>query len=165
VTAWFVLGLLLALSPGNGTPGEAASEAVYRLDWRSYARVSRWDGSEVVTRSGTLAGTGTARLIPIGSDGFRLEFSGPQGAGNGLIGPAGPSAFYFPTAVEVGIPPAPPHLSGGTFQADGDPRYPDGFEVHFVDGFICHAHPTTCENVVGWERAFTGRAWRAPTGS
>jgi hypothetical protein len=160
VAAWFLLGLLLAAASVG-----AASDAVYRFDWQSFARLSRWDGVEVVTESGSRAGTGSARLIPIGPGAFRLEFQGPEGEGSGLIGPAGPSAFYFPTAVEVGIPPAPPHLSGGSFTADGDPDHPDGFELHFVEGFICHAHPKTCNNVVGWERSFTGRARRAPAGS
>ena len=160
MAARLLLGLLLAAASAG-----AASEVVYSLDWESFARMSRWDGSEVITDSGSLAGSGSARLIPIGPGAFRLEFQGPDGEGNGLIGPAGPSAFYFPTAVEVGIPPAPPHLSGGTFKADGDPARPEGFEVHFVEGFICHARPQTCNNVAGWERSFVGRARRSPAGS
>jgi hypothetical protein len=161
VGARVLLGLLfLAGSVG------AASEAVYRFDWESFARISRWEGADVVTSSGSLAGTASARLVPLGPGAYRLEFQGPNGEGNGLIGPAGPSAFYFPTAVEVGIPPAPPHLSGGTFEVDGDPERPEGFEVRFVEGFICHAAlPATCGNVAGWERSFIGRGRRAPAGS
>jgi hypothetical protein len=160
VTARFLLGLLLAAASAG-----AASEAVYHFDWESFARLSRWDGADVVSDTGSLAGTGRARLIPIGPGAFRLEFQGPDGEGAGLIGPVGASAFSFPTAVEVGMPPAPPHLSAGTFEVSGDPERPDGFEVHFVEGFICHARPQTCNNVAGWERSFVGRARRAPAGS
>jgi hypothetical protein len=161
VAARILLGVLLVAASAGAT-----SEVVYRFDWQSFARLSRWDGADVVTDTGSLTGTGSARLIPIGPGAFRLEFRGPDGEGAGMIGPAGATAFSFPTAVAVGMPPAPPHLSGGTFEVNGDPGQPDAFEVYFVEGFICHAaRPQTCDNVAGWERSFVGRGRRAPPGS
>ena len=39
-----------------------------------------------------------------------------DGAGRGLIGPAGPTRFTFPSPLPISGPPPLPHLSGGTFE-------------------------------------------------
>lgn len=59
---------------------------------------------------------------------------------------------------DVGRPPAPPHLTSGTFQAVGDPQRPKAFELAWAEGFICRTMPATCGNVTAWSRELTGRA-------
>ena len=131
----------------------------FELEWTSFARVARWEGEQVVTAGGEMSGRGVARLVATNTRSVvRLVYTGKDGTGSGLIGPNGPMAFEFPTAVTVGTPPAVPHLSGGTFEVSGDPRRPDGFVVSYVEGFICRATPAACGGVSMWERRFEGRA-------
>ena len=136
------------------------AEPLYTVEWRSYARAVRSSGAEPATEAGERRGHGTATLEALPSGGFRLAFRGDDGAGSGLIGPGGPQDFTFPTAVAVGAPPAPAHLISGTFEPYGDPRQPDAFRVHFIEGFICHAAPEACGGVLSWERQFTATAIR-----
>jgi hypothetical protein len=150
-----MVAVALAVAPAAAGPG------VFDLEWTSFARAGRWEGAEVVTTGGELSGRATARLAPTGTPSLiRLVFSGESGHGDGLIGPNGPTSFTFPTAVPVGTPPAPPHLTGGTFEVRGDPKRPEGFVVSFVEGFICRATPRACGGVSMWERRFDGRARR-----
>src|SRR5947207_1102388 len=109
MTAW-LLAVAVVVTPG------ARVGAVFDLAWTSFARVAPRQGEQVVTSGGELAGRGTGRFVATGTPSvLRLAFSRESGAGAGLIGPDGPMAFEFPTAVRVGIPPPVPHLSGGTF--------------------------------------------------
>jgi hypothetical protein len=133
----------------------------FEMEWTSFARAARWEGEQIVTTGGELSGHGVARLVATDTRSVvRLVFSGEEGAGSGLIGPNGPMAFEFPTAVAVGVPPPVPHLSGGTFEVSGDPRRPEGFAVSYVEGFICRATPAACGGVSMWERRFEARARR-----
>jgi hypothetical protein len=148
-----ILAVVLAVTP--------TATGVFDLEWTSFARAARWNGEEVITTDGQLSGHAVARLMPTATSSIlRFTFSGESGAGGGLIGPSGPTAFDFPTAVTVGTPPAPPHLSGGTFEVRGDPGRPEGFVVSYVEGFICRATPKACGGVTMWERRFEGRASR-----
>ena len=148
------LALVLALA----VPVHA--EPLYALEWRSFARKVRADGADIATESGEQRGRGMARLVELPSGDLRLEFRGEGGEGSGLIGRGGPHDFTFPTAVAVGMPHAPAHLISGTFEPRGDPREPDAFRVHYIEGFICHTAPDRCSDVVAWERQFTATAVR-----
>ena len=149
-----LVAVALAMAP-------AALTGVYDLEWTSFARTAHWQGEQVVTSGGEMAGRGVARLVATDTPTVvRLTFTGESGMGSGLIGPDGPMAFEFPTTVRVGAPPAVPHLSGGTFEPQGDPRRFDGFVVSYVEGFICRATPVSCGGVSMWERRFEGRARR-----
>ncbi|MGH2358135.1 MAG: hypothetical protein ACRDGJ_09005 [Candidatus Limnocylindria bacterium] len=138
--------------------GPVAAPAEYDLDWKAFARLVRADEAEA--GSGEIAGRAVARLVRVSPGIRRLEFRGPDGEGGGLIGPDGPVDFRFPVPVDVGFPPAVPHLSGGSFEVSGDPERPDGFLVFYVEGFICRATPRTCGGVSMWERRFEGRGTR-----
>jgi hypothetical protein len=154
VVAWLGLVLTLALAtPVHGEP-------LYAVEWRSFSRAVRANGGDVATETGEKRGRGTATLVPLPSGMLRLEFRGQEGSGAGLIGPGGPREFTFPTAVTVGVPPAPAHLISGTFEPLGDPAQPDAFRVHYIEGFICHAAPDRCSHVLAWERQFTATAVR-----
>jgi hypothetical protein len=114
----------------------------------------------VATEAGEQRGRGTATLVTLPSGMLRLDFRGEGGVGGGLIGPGGPRDFAFPTAVVVGVPPAPAHLKSGTFEPRGDPRQPDAFRLYYIEGFICHTAPDRCSYVITWERHFTATATR-----
>lgn len=151
---WLGVALTLALaSPVHADP-------LYAVEWRSFARAVRSNGGDVATEAAEQRGRGTATLVPLPSGMLRLEFRGEDGAGSGLIGPGGPRDFTFPTAVAVGVPPAPAHLISGTFEPHGDPRQPDTFRVYYIEGFICHEAPERCSQVIAWERQFTANAIR-----
>ena len=75
---------------------------------------------------------GLARLVRVGPTVFRLEWQGPDGSGRGLIGPAGPVDFQFPSPLPISGPPALPHLSGGAFDFKGDPEQPESFTITYV---------------------------------
>jgi hypothetical protein len=125
----------------------------------------RPNGDQSATETGEQRGRGTATLVPLPSGELRLEFRGEEGTGGGLIGRGGPRDFTFPTAIAVGVPRAPAHLISGTFEPRGDPRAPDAFRVHYIEGFICHATPERCSNVIAWERQFTATAVRIEDGA
>jgi hypothetical protein len=152
------LGLALALL----LVAPAHAEPLYELEWQSFARKVRadGDGADVATESGEQRGRATARLVALPSGDLRLEFRGEEGSGSGVIGRAGPREFTFPTPIAVGVPRAPAHLISGTFEPRGDPREPQAFRVHYIEGFICHAAPDRCSHVLAWERQFTATATR-----
>jgi hypothetical protein len=139
----------------------SAAPADYELTWMAFARQSGWRDSEPQpVAAGERSGHAVARLIRISPTVFRLEWEGPEGEGRGLIGPAGPSGFEFPSPLPIAGPPAMPHLSGGTFEYSGDPQHPDTFTVSYIEGFICRSTPTVCAGVAMWERRFEGRGRR-----
>jgi hypothetical protein len=106
--------------------------------------------------AGERSGQAVARLVRVGPTVLRLEFTGADGSGRGLIGPAGPTSFTFPSPLAIAGPPALPHLSGGAFEFDGDRERPEAFTVSYVEGFICRSTPPVCDAVAMWARRFEG---------
>ena len=102
------------LSIGLAAPAQAPVE--YDLTWTVFARQAGWRDQEArPVAAGERSGVGLARLVRVGPTVFRLEWQGPDGSGRGLIGPAGPVDFQFPSPLPISGPPALPHLSGGAF--------------------------------------------------
>jgi hypothetical protein len=142
------------------TATEAAAPE-YDLAWTTFAREARWKGGETQpVAAGERSGRAVARLTRVRAGVLRLEWRGPEGRGFGLIGPAGPTSFTFPSPLPIDGPPPLPHLSGGSFDFSGDPERPETFSVSYVEGFICRATPAMCSGVAMWERRFDGRATR-----
>jgi len=135
--------------------------ALYDFEWRSVAMLSRWQAGDTVTDRAALSGKGRLRLTRLGNDRWHFAFWGPEGQGEGDIVGDRLQDVSFPVPLDVGTPPAPPHLTSGTFRADGDPRRPVGFELEWAEGFICRTSPATCGNVTSWSRELSGRARRA----
>jgi hypothetical protein len=154
-----VLLLVAALTVTVAT--SAAAPLEYELTWMAFARQSGWRDSETQpVAAGERSGRAVARLVAVSPTVLRLEWQGPDGAGRGLIGPAGPTDFQFPSPLPIVGPPAMPHLSGGSFEYSGNPQQPDSFTVSYVEGFICRSTPAVCDGVAMWERRFEGRARR-----
>jgi hypothetical protein len=153
---WLVAaGLTLVL----GNPAAAPPE--YEMTWTAFGRQSGYrDHDAQPVAAGERSGRAVARLRRVSPGVLRLEWQGPEGGGRGLIGPAGPTAFEFPSPLPVAGPPAMPHLSGGSFEYSGDPERPDTFTVAYVEGFICRSTPAVCGGVAMWERRFEGRGRR-----
>ena len=151
----------LALTLGAAAPETPTSE--YDFVWTSFAREVRWQsGESQPVAAGERSGRALARLTRMRPGVMRLEWQGEGGDGSGLIGPAGPTSFTFPSPIVIGGPPPVPHLSGGAFDFSGDPERPETFTVSYVEGFICRATPPVCAGVAMWERRFDGRATRRP---
>src|SRR5262245_32203476 len=116
----------------------AAAPSEYELTWTVFARQASWrDHEPQPMAAGERSGVGIARLVRVGPTVLRLEWRGLDGNGRGLIGPAGPTAFTFPSPLEIHGPPPLPHLSGGVFEFSGDRERPETFTVSYVEGFIC----------------------------
>jgi hypothetical protein len=138
-----------------------AAPAEYELTWTAFARQTVWRDEETQpVAAGERSGQAVARLVRVSPGVLRLEWRSPDGDGRGLIGPAGPTSFTFPSPLPIAGPPALPHLSGGAFEFSGDPERPDTFTVSFVEGFICRSTPAVCAGVAMWERRFEGRGRR-----
>ena len=147
------------LSLGLAAPVRAPVD--YDLAWTASARQAGWRDEEArPVAAGERSGKGVAHLVRVGATVFRLEWQGPDGSGGGLIGPAGPVDFHFPSPLPIAGPPALPHLSGGAFDFQGDPEQPETFTVTYVEGFICRSTPAVCEGVAMWERRFEATARR-----
>lgn len=147
------------LSLGLAAPVRAPVD--YDLAWTASARQAGWRDEEArPVAAGERSGKGVAHLVRVGPTVFRLEWQGPDGSGGGLIGPAGPVDFHFPSPLPIAGPPALPHLSGGAFDFQGDPEQPETFTVTYVEGFICRSTPAVCEGVAMWERRFEATARR-----
>jgi hypothetical protein len=153
---WLLAGALtVALANAAAAPPE------YDLTWTSFAREARWrDHEPQPFAAAERSGRAVARLVRLGPRVLRLEWHGPDGTGRGLIGPAGPTDFKFPSAMTIVGPPPVPHLSGGAFEFIGDPDRPETFSVSYVEGFICRSTPAVCDGVSMWERRFEGRGQR-----
>lgn len=151
--------LVAALTLGLAPPVQAPPE--YDLTWTTFARQAGWQDDDArPVAAGERSGTGVARLVRVGPTVLRLEWQGPDGSGRGLIGPAGPTDFKFPSPLPITGPPALPHLSGGAFEFSGDPDRPDTFRVSYVEGFICRSTPAVCDGVAMWERRLEASARR-----
>lgn len=129
----------------------------YDFEWRSAAMLSRWEGGDTVTSRGELTGKGRLRLTRLRDGHWHFAFWSPEGAGEGDIVDDRLQSVSFPAALDVGRPPAPPHLTSGTFKPIGDPARPAAFELTWAEGFICRTTPATCGNVTSWARELTGR--------
>ena len=153
---WLVAATLVL----TATAAEAAA-LEYDLIWTTCARETRWAGDEKrPVAAGERSGRALARLTRIRPGVLRLEWRGEGGDGSGLIGPAGPTSFTFPSPIVIAGPPPLPHLSGGAFEFSGEPERPETFTVSYVEGFICRETPAGCSGVAMWERRFDGRATR-----
>jgi hypothetical protein len=133
----------------------------YDWEWRSTAMLSRWEAGDTVTTRGELAGRGRLRLTPQRDGRMHFAFWSPEGNGEGDIVGDHLEDVRFPVPLDVGHPPAPPHLTSGTYKPVGDPQRPEGFEIAWAEGFICRTSPATCGNVTAWARELSGRATRA----
>jgi hypothetical protein len=152
---------LVAAALALGPAASATAPLEYDLTWTAFARQAGWDGQDTrPVAAGERSGTGIAHLVRVGPTVLRLEWQGPEGNGRGLIGPAGPVDFHFPSPLPITGPPALPHLSAGTFEFTGDPEQPDTFTVSYVEGFICRATPAVCDGVAMWERRLEASARR-----
>lgn len=130
----------------------------YDMTWTAFARAATWQDHEArPVAAGERTGQAVATLVRVSPSVLRLEWRGPDGSGHGLIGPAGPTSFTFPSPLSITGPPPMPHLSGGTFEFDGDRERPRSFTVSYVEGFICRSTPAVCHGVAMWERRFEGR--------
>ena len=152
---------LVAAALALGPVASATAPLEYDLTWTAFARQAGWEGQDTrPVAAGERSGTAIARLARVGPTVLRLEWQGPEGNGRGLIGPAGPVDFHFPSPLPITGPPALPHLSGGTFEVTGDPEQPETFTVSYVEGFICRATPAVCDGVAMWERRLEASARR-----
>ena len=143
--------------------GATAPVSDYDLTWTAFAREVRWQqGESQPVAAGERSGQARARLTRVRPGVLRLEWRGEGGDGSGLIGPAGPTSFSFPSPLVLTGPPALPHLSGGAFDFSGDPERPETFTVSYVEGFICRATPPVCAGVAVWARRIEARATRRP---
>ncbi|MGH7278824.1 MAG: hypothetical protein ACREJG_09055 [Candidatus Rokuibacteriota bacterium] len=152
------LAFLLLTSP-------AAAEMVYDFEWRAFSRLSRAAGTESVTTGGEIAGRATLWLTRGPKDEVSFTWSGPQGSGHGRVEAGALMDLSFPTTIFPGgvpadVPPAPPHLVGGSWEPVGEPDAPLAFDIRYADGFLCRAEPAMCGGVNSWERHFDGRAVR-----
>jgi hypothetical protein len=155
---WLVAAALVL----TATAAEAAV-VEYDLIWTTFARETRWAGEEKrPVAAGERSGRALARLTRLRPGVLRLEWWGEGGDGSGLIGPAGPTSFTFPSPIVIAGPPPLPHLTGGVFEFSGEPERPETFTVSYVEGFICRETPAGCAGVAMWERRFDGRATRRP---
>jgi hypothetical protein len=132
----------------------------YDFEWRSTAMLSRFEAGDTVTSRGELGGKGRLRLTTLQDGRLHFAFWSPEGSGEGDIVGDSLQSVRFPAPLDVGTPPAPPHLTSGTFRPVGDPRRPAAFEVAWAEGFICRTTPATCGNVTAWARELSGRATR-----
>jgi len=115
---WLVAATLVL----TATAAEAAA-LEYDLIWTTFARETRWAGDEKrPVAAGERSGRALARLTRIRPGVLRLEWRGEGGDGSGLIGPAGPTSFTFPSPIVIAGPPPLPHLSGGAFEFSGEPE-------------------------------------------
>ena len=150
---------LVAVALAGAAPAAPASD--YDFVWTVFAREVRWEhGDQQLVAAGERSGHARARLSRVRPGVLRLEWRGEGGDGSGLIGPAGPTSFTFPSPLVIAGPPALPHLSGGAFDWSGERERPDSFTVSYVEGFICRAAPAVCAGVAMWERRFEARATR-----
>jgi hypothetical protein len=155
------MGVWLLAATLTAAAAAVAAPAEYELTWTSFARQAAWRDQEAQpVEAGERTGQALARLVRVSPGILRLEWRSPDGNGRGLIGPAGPTDFHFPSPLPIAGPPALPHLSGGAFEFSGDPERPDTFTVSYVEGFICRSTPAVCAGVAMWERRFEGRGRR-----
>src|SRR5215470_6769560 len=125
--------LAVALSAGATAPAAPASEPDYDFNWTASAREVRWQqGAAQPVAAGERSGRARARLTRLRPGVLRLEWRGEGGDGSGLIGPAGPTSFTFPSPLVITGPPPLPHLSGGSWDVSGDPDRPEAFTVSYV---------------------------------
>jgi hypothetical protein len=156
-----MLSWLLAATVVLVTAAPEAPASEYEMVWTVFAREARWFGGESQpVAAGERSGRARARLTRMRPGVLRLDWRGDGGDGHGLIGPAGPTSFSFPSPLVITGPPPLPHLSGGVFEFSGDPERPETFTVSYVEGFICRTAPAVCSGVTMWERRFEGRATR-----
>src|SRR5437867_3636948 len=119
--------------PTSTSCGPAAPASEYDLVWTAFAREVRYQqGESQPVAAGERSGRARARLISVRAGVLRLEWRGEGGDGSGLIGPAGPTSFSFPSPLVITGPPPLPHLSGGAFDFSGDPEHPETFTVSYV---------------------------------
>src|SRR5690349_23941077 len=105
---------LFAVALWAGAAPPPAPPADYDLVWTAFAREVRWQqGDSQPMAAGERSGRARARLTHLRPGVMRLEFRGEGGDGSGLIGPAGPTSFTFPSPIVIAGPPPLPHLSGG----------------------------------------------------
>ena len=137
----------------------AQPAALYEIRWWSLVTLSRYvRDDEQETVRGERRGRGVMVDEPLDGGRRHVRFSGPEGDGEGVLGPAAPEWLAFPVALEVGAPPPPPHLTTGTVRYEGDPARPTLIEITFVEGFICRATPAACDGVASWSREFAATA-------
>ena len=139
----------------------APAGSFYDFEWRSAAMLSRFEAGDTVTTRGELGGRGRLRLTPLRDGRLHFAFWSPEGNGEGDIVGERLEDLRFPSPLDVGHPPAPPHLTSGAYRPVGDPRRPAAFEIAWAEGFICRTSPATCGNVTAWARELSGRATRA----
>jgi hypothetical protein len=136
----------------------AQAAALYEIRWWSLVTLSRYVRDEQETVRGERRGGGVMVYEPLDGGRHHVRFSGPEGDGEGVLGPAAPEWLVFPAALEVGAPPPPQHLTSGTVRYEGDPARPTLIEITFVEGFICRATSAACDGVASWSREFTATA-------
>lgn len=149
-----VAGLALVLLG----PGRAVAELVYDFDWKSYSRVSRQVNDAAVGDEGAIEDVARLTMRRNARGEWEFSFRGPHGSGTGILTPRGPGRLTFPTAMTVGVPPAPPHLRGGWVTFTGRAECPVTFQIEYADGFLCRTSPSACTNVLRWERHLSGTA-------
>lgn len=138
----------------------ARAAVLYEITWWSVVTVSRYVGDEPQMARDARHGKAPMVYAPLGDGRSYIRFGGPEGDGEGVLGPTAPEWLVFPTALPVGAPPSPPHLTTGSVRYVGDPERPQLIEITFVEGFICRATPAACEGVASWSRELAATATR-----
>lgn len=136
---------------------------LYDVSWWSLVTISRYVGGEQETVRGERQGQGLMLYEPLGEGRAYIRFAGPDGEGEGVLGPTAPEWLVFPTALPAGAPPPPPHLTTGTVRYVGDPAHPERIEITFVEGFICRATPAACDGIASWSRELAATAIPSPS--
>jgi hypothetical protein len=149
--------LLVAATAVAALPTPEAA-VFYEIRWWSLVTLSRFVDEEQETVRGERRGQGRMVYEPLGEGRSYIRFEGAAGDGEGVLGPTAPEWLVFPTALDVGMPPPPPHLTTGTVSYVGDPARPEMIEITFVEGFICRATPAACDGVASWSREFAATA-------
>lgn len=159
MSAW-LRGVVAAVGLVLGATSAGSAAPTYHFEWRSFTSRTEWKAGEPVTTRGELTGHGTALLEPVGHGLYRLSFTSDNGSGSGIVGAGVPEELTFPVAVQVGTPPAPPHLVAGWFKPAGTGSEPDAFDIVYTEGFICRTTPERCGGITTWERSFSAHATR-----
>lgn len=137
---------------------------LYDISWWSLVTISRYVGGEQETLRGERRGQGRMLYEPLGDGRGHIRFVGPDGEGEGVLGPTAPEWLVVPTALPTGAPPPPPHLTTGTVRYIGDRERPERIEITFVEGFICRAMPAACDGIASWSRELAATATLRPPG-
>ena len=158
------LCLGLVLLSFAATPGEA--QDTFTFDWRVIGTVNRAtpgsDRHSTTRHQRTGQSTLTLLRDPTPDVRFAIDFTGPDGAGSGLVPRAAEQAldpnFAYPSPLPPGLPAPQSRAVRGSFRRLVEGPIPPAFEIVFVETFVCHGDLAMCGGVSSWEVRFIGNA-------